>query len=71
MAQPPERFFRVEANGVLYLTVGYTPTEDGPSFFDQAVLFARFAVRSYKHVMRSRDVWLANNRMQPTAFGSG
>jgi len=42
MAQPPESFFHVEENGVLYLAVGYTPTENGPGFFDQAVLFCPF-----------------------------
>jgi hypothetical protein len=42
MAEPPESFFHVEENGVLYLAVGYAPTEDGPGFFDQAVLFCPF-----------------------------
>ncbi|HSF25382.1 MAG TPA: hypothetical protein VLE20_14250 [Blastocatellia bacterium] len=38
----PNSFFRVEENGVLYLTVGYVQTENGPGFFDQAVLFCPF-----------------------------
>jgi hypothetical protein len=39
--QPPESFFRVEQNGVLYLTLGYVATADGPGFFDSAVLYCR------------------------------
>jgi hypothetical protein len=35
-------FFRVESNGVLYFTVGYVKTAQGPGFFDQAVLFCPF-----------------------------
>jgi hypothetical protein len=42
MTQPPESFFRVEQNGVFYLTVGYVATADGPGFFDQAVLHCPF-----------------------------
>lgn len=42
MNAPPESFFRVEEGGVLYLTVGYVQTEQGPGFFDQAVLFCPF-----------------------------
>jgi hypothetical protein len=38
----PHSFFRVESNGVLYLSVGYTQTEQGPGFFDQAILFCPF-----------------------------
>ncbi len=42
MAQPPNSFFRIEENGVLFLTVGYVNTEKGPGFFDQAVIFCPF-----------------------------
>jgi len=35
-------FFRIESNGVLYLTVGYIKTAQGPGFFDQAVLHCPF-----------------------------
>ncbi|MEX0614219.1 MAG: hypothetical protein WD229_19015 [Pirellulales bacterium] len=42
MGQPPIRFFRVEDNGVLYLTVGYMQTDQGPGFYDQAVIFCPF-----------------------------
>jgi hypothetical protein len=42
MNVPPNSFFRVEDNGILYLTIGYVPTEDGPGFFDQAVKFCPF-----------------------------
>lgn len=38
----PNSFFRVEENGVLYLTIGYVETDEGPGFFDQAVLFCPF-----------------------------
>ncbi|MBK7884011.1 MAG: hypothetical protein IPJ81_09560 [Chitinophagaceae bacterium] len=38
----PNSFFRVEENGVLYQTIGYIDTEDGPGFFDQAVIFCPF-----------------------------
>jgi hypothetical protein len=38
----PNSFFRVEDNKVLYLTVGYVQTEQGPGFFDQVVLFCPF-----------------------------
>ena len=34
--------FRVEDNGVLYLAVGYAPTEQGPGWFDQAVIHCPF-----------------------------
>jgi hypothetical protein len=37
-----ESFFRVEDSGVLYLTVGYVPTDEGPGFFDAAVIFCPF-----------------------------
>ena len=42
MTEVPESFFRVEDNGVLYLTVGYVQREEGPGFFDQAVLHCPF-----------------------------
>ena len=38
----PESFFRVAENGVFYLVVGMVKTEDGPGYFDQAVLFCPF-----------------------------
>lgn len=34
--------FRVESNGVLYLSVGYVQTEQGVGWFDQAVLHCPF-----------------------------
>lgn len=42
MTDPPTKFFRVEENGVLYLTVGCVPTDKGPGFYDQAVIFCPF-----------------------------
>ena len=38
----PDSFFRVEDNGVFYMVVGMMMTENGPGFFDQAVLFCPF-----------------------------
>jgi hypothetical protein len=35
--------FRVESNGVLYLTIGYSDTQEGKGWwFDQAVIFCPF-----------------------------
>ena len=45
MTGVPESFFRVEGNGVLYLTVGYVPTAEGRGFFEQAVLYCPFCGR--------------------------
>jgi len=42
MNEPPNSLFRVEDNGVLYLTVGYVLTDEGPGWFDQAALFCPF-----------------------------
>lgn len=42
MTLPPEKFFRVEDNGVLYFTVGYMHTDQGPGLYDQAVIFCPF-----------------------------
>ena len=39
---PPNSFFMVEDNGILYLTIGYVNTEEGPGFYDQAVIFCPF-----------------------------
>jgi hypothetical protein len=42
MTSPPVSFFRIEGNGVLYLTVGYIQTDEGTGWFDQAVIFCPF-----------------------------
>lgn len=42
MTIPDASFFRIEENGVLYLTVGYTQTEQGTGWFDQAIIFCPF-----------------------------
>lgn len=42
MTGPPNSFFRVEENNVLYLTVGYIQTTEGIGWFDQAVIFCPF-----------------------------
>ena len=43
-----ESFFRVEDNGVFYLSVGYIPTQDGPGFFDAAVIFCPFCGQRFQ-----------------------
>ncbi len=42
MTSPPNSFFRVENNGVLFLTIGYIQSEEGTGWFDQAVIFCPF-----------------------------
>ena len=42
ITMPPNSFFRVEENGVLFLTVDYMQTERGPGWFDQAVIHCPF-----------------------------
>ena len=42
MTGVPNSFFRVEDNSILYLSVGYVDTENGPGFFEQAVLYCPF-----------------------------
>ena len=42
MTIPPNSFFRVEENGVLYLTIGYVQTERGTAYYDQAVIYCPF-----------------------------
>ncbi|MDZ4820838.1 MAG: hypothetical protein SGJ20_17880 [Planctomycetota bacterium] len=34
--------FRVETNGVFYLSIGYVQTEQGTGWFDQAVIYCPF-----------------------------
>ena len=41
MEAPPNSLFRIE-DGVLFLSVGFTETEQGLGWFDQAVLFCPF-----------------------------
>ena len=42
MISVPHSLFRVEDNGVLYLTVGYEQTPQGTAWFDQAPIFCPF-----------------------------
>src|SRR5689334_9266503 len=42
MTATPSSLFQVEADGVLYLTVGYVQTEKGISWFQHAALFCPF-----------------------------
>lgn len=55
IAQPPHSFFRTEENGVLYLAVGYVPTEEGPGFFDMAVLYCPFCGRQLQSREEIKD----------------
>ena len=38
----PHSFFIVSENKILYQTIGYIATKDGPGFFDQAVIYCPF-----------------------------
>jgi hypothetical protein len=38
----PNSMFHVEDNGVLYLTVAHADTEQGPGWFDRAIIFCPF-----------------------------
>jgi hypothetical protein len=42
MTAPPQSFFRIEDNGVFYLTVGFAKTPEGTAWLDQAVLYCPF-----------------------------
>ena len=42
MHDPPQSLFRVEENGVLYLSVGYAQAPQGVGWFEQAVIFCPF-----------------------------
>lgn len=47
----PNSFFRVEENDVLYQTVGYVETQNGPGFFDQAVIYCPFCGKQLQDKM--------------------
>jgi hypothetical protein len=42
MIVPPQTFFRIEENEVLYLTIGYTQTDECVGWLDQAIIFCPF-----------------------------
>jgi hypothetical protein len=42
MTIPQQKFFWASEQGVLYLTIGGIPTEQGMGWMDQAVLFCPF-----------------------------
>jgi hypothetical protein len=42
-------FFRMEENGVLYLTIGYLTTKDGTGWFDMAVIYCPFCGSKIQH----------------------
>jgi hypothetical protein len=48
---PDNSFFRIEENGVLFLTIGYTQTEQGTGWFDQAILYCPFCGKT----LQTRD----------------
>jgi hypothetical protein len=41
-----ESFFRIEDNGILYLTIGYIKKDAQTGFYDSAVLFCPFCGKS-------------------------
>jgi hypothetical protein len=51
MTSPDNSFFRIEENGVLFLTIGYTQTEQGTGWFDQAILYCPFCGKT----LQTRD----------------
>ena len=51
----PHSFFRVDENGVFYVSVGYVQTAEGPGFFDQAVLFCPFCGRQLQDADQIRQ----------------
>lgn len=38
----PEPTIRVDENGLLYLTVGYSESDEGIEFYDQALIYCPF-----------------------------
>ncbi|EMK02352.1 hypothetical protein LEP1GSC192_3032 [Leptospira sp. B5-022] len=55
MTAPRNSLFDVSDTNVLYLAVGYIQTEDGPGWFDQAVLFCPFcgtALQTKEEILR-------------------
>ena len=42
MIEPPNSLFMVSDKGVLFLSVGFVMTENGPGWFDHAVRFCPF-----------------------------
>ncbi len=50
MTDPPNSLFRIEENGVLYLTVGYVQTSEGTGWFDQAVIFCPFCGKKLQDI---------------------
>ena len=58
MNEPENSMFRLEKNGVFYLSVGYIETPQGPAWLDQAVLFCPFCgtkLQDAKKIAESAD----------------
>jgi len=59
LTHPPNSLFRIDEDmGVLYLSVGYVETQDGPGWFDQAVVFCPFCgslLQTAEQVQRAAD----------------
>jgi hypothetical protein len=50
--------FRVEDHGVLFMSVGYMMTAQGPAWFDQAVIFCPFCgkqLQTREEIRRKAD----------------
>jgi hypothetical protein len=54
MRQPPNKFFRMDENGIFALTIGYAMTDRGPGWFDRAVLFCPFCGESVQSLEEIR-----------------
>jgi hypothetical protein len=39
---PENSMFRIESNGVMYLSIGYSKTDQGIVWFDQTVIYCPF-----------------------------
>ena len=61
-----EPFLRVEDNGVLYLVVGCAETEEGPAYFDQAVLFCPFCGSSLQTLEDIAEASVADPHSLPS-----
>jgi hypothetical protein len=52
--QPPNKFIRIDENGIFALTVGYAMTDGGPGWFDRAVLYCPFCGASVQSLEEVR-----------------
>jgi hypothetical protein len=55
LTEPPMSLFRLEENGILYLSIGYVETESGLGWFDAAVIYYPFCGRKLQSPEEIRD----------------